>query len=225
VNAESHLFCLSAEDGRELWNARGLPEAAAVLSNASPAVSGGTVVVPYPSGEMLAFDVSNGQPKWAESLNRTRPGMASKNVGDTARPAIADGVVYAVSGAGRLIATEIKSGSRRWSVDISSSQTPWVSGDGVFVVDRSGKLVAVKRDSGDIAWVADLPKGRYWNGPVLAGGKLWLVSSKGLMVGVDARSGKIETQRDLDTDIFIAPVVASGQMYVLTDSARLLALN
>ncbi len=225
VNAESHLFCISAEDGRELWNARGLPEAAAVLSNASPAVSGGTVVVPYPSGEVLAFDVSNGQPKWAESLNRTRPGMAAKNVGDTARPAIADGVVYAVSGAGRLIATDISSGSRRWSVDISSTQTPWVSGEGVFVVNRTGKLVAVKRDSGDIAWVADLPKGRFWNGPVLAGGKLWLVSSKGLMVGVDAQSGKVETQRDLDTDIFIAPVVASGQMYVLTDSARLLALN
>lgn len=225
VNSDSHLFCLSAEDGRELWNARGLPEAAAVLSNASPAVSGGTVVVPYPSGEMLAFDVTSGQPKWAENLTRTRPGMASKNVGDTARPAIAGGVVYAVSGAGRLIATDIESGSRRWSVDVSSNQTPWVAGEGVFVVDRSGKLVAIKRDSGDIAWVAELPKGRYWNGPVLAGGKLWLVSSKGLMVGVDARSGKLATQRDLDTDIYIAPVVASRQMYVLTDSARLLALN
>ncbi len=225
VNAESQLFALSAEDGQELWNARGLPEAAVVLSNASPAVSGSTVVVPYPSGEMLAFDVSNGQPKWAEKLTRTRPGMASKNVGDTARPVIAGGVVYAVSGAGRLVATDIQSGSRRWSVDVASNQTPWVSGEAVFVVDRSGKLVAIKRDSGDIAWVAELPKARLWNGPVLAGGKLWLVSSKGLMVGVDARTGRIGPKRALDTDIFVAPVVASRRMYVLTDSARLLALN
>jgi outer membrane protein assembly factor BamB len=225
VNSESQLFALSAEDGRELWNARGLPEAAVVLSNASPAVSGSTVVVPYPSGEMLAFDVSNGQPKWAENLTRTRPGMASKNVGDTARPVIAGGVVYAVSGAGRLVATDIQTGSRRWSVDVASNQTPWVSGEAVFVVDRSGKLVAIKRDSGDIAWVAELPKARLWNGPVLAGGKLWLVSSKGLMVAVDARTGKLGLKRDLDTDIYVAPVVASRQMYVLTDSARLLALN
>jgi len=225
VNSESKLFCLSAEDGRQLWTARGLPEAATVLSNASPAVSGGTVVVPYPSGELLAFDVDSGQPKWAESLTRTRPGMASKEVGDTARPVIAGGTVYAVSGAGRLIATDIESGSRQWSLDVSGSQTPWVAGDAVFVVDRSGKLVAVERKSGEIAWVADLPPARYWNGPVLAGGKLWLISSKGLMLGVNAASGEVVTKRDLDRGVYIAPVVAAGQMYVLTDGADLIAMN
>jgi len=225
VSAESQLFSLSAEDGRELWNARGLPEAAVVLSNASPAVSGGTVVVPYPSGEMLAFDVKTGQPKWAENLSRTRPGMASKNVGDTARPVVADGVVYAVSAAGRLIATDIESGSRRWALEVSSSQTPWVAGEAVFLVDRTGKLIAVKRDSGDVAWMTELPGGRNWNGPVLAGGKLWLVSAEGVMVAVDARSGKVGTKRDLGTEIFIAPVVASNQMYLLTHDGDLLAMN
>jgi len=225
VNAESQLYSLSTEDGRELWTARGLPEAATVLSNASPAVSGDTVVVPYPSGEVLAFDINSGQPKWAESLTRTRPGMVSKNVGETARPAIAGDTVYAVSAAGRLIATDIKTGSRRWSLDVSGSQTPWIAGDAVFVVDRSGKLVAVQRDSGEVAWVADLPSARFWNGPVLAGGKLWLISSKGLMVGVDARTGEVATKRDLDTGIYIAPVVAAGDMYVLTDDADLLAMN
>jgi len=225
VNAESKLFCLSAEDGRELWTARGLPEAATILSNASAAVEGNTVVVPYPSGELLAFDVNTGQPKWAESLKRTRPGMASRDVGDTARPAISRGVVYAVSGAGRLIATDIESGSRKWSLDVSGSQTPWVAGEAVFVVDRTGKLVAVKRDSGEVAWVTDLPSARYWNGPVLAGGKLWLISSKGLMVGLNARTGKVVTKRDLDTGVYIAPVVASGQMFVLTDGGRLISFN
>ncbi|RIA56624.1 PQQ-binding-like beta-propeller repeat protein [Dichotomicrobium thermohalophilum] len=225
VNAESQLFCLSTKDGSELWTARGLPEAATILSNASPAVSGDTVVVPYPSGELLAFDIEKGQPKWAESLTRTRPGLAAQEVGDTARPAIAGGTVYAVSGAGRLIATDIESGSRRWSLDVSGSQTPWVAGDAVFVVDRSGKLVAVERDSGEIAWVSDLPPARHWNGPVLAGGKLWLISSKGLMLGVNARTGEVATKRDLDTGVYIAPVVADGQMYVLTDGADLIALN
>ncbi len=225
VNAESQLYCLSTEDGRELWTARGLPEAASVLSNASPAVSGDTVVVPYPSGELLAFDINNGQPKWAESLTRTRQGLAAQAVGDTARPAIAGGMVYAMSGAGRLIATDIQSGSRKWSLDVAGSQMPWVAGDGVFIVDRSGKLVAVERSSGQIAWVAELPPARHWNGPVLAGGKLWLISSKGLMIGVNASSGDVVTKRDLSTGVFIAPVVAAGQMYVLTDGADLIALN
>lgn len=225
VNAESQLYALSAEDGRELWTARGLPEAAAVLSNASPAVSSNTVVVPYPSSELLAFDVESGQPKWAESLTRTQQGRASEKLGNTVRPAIAGGTVYAVSGAGRLIATDIESGSRHWSVDISATQTPWVAGDAVFVVDRSGKLVAVERDSGDIAWVTNLPQSRHWNGPVLASEKLWLISSTGLMVGVNARTGEVVTKRDLDEKTYIAPVVADGAMYVLTDDADLIALN
>ncbi len=225
VNAESQLYCLSTEDGRQIWTARGLPEAAIMLSNASPAVSGDTVVVPYPSGELLAFNTNNGQPKWAESLSQTRAGLAADEVGDTARPAIAGGTVYAVSGAGRLIATDIASGSRKWSLDVSATQPPWIAGQAVFVVDRSGKLVAIERDSGEIAWVTELPSARYWNGPVLAGGKLWLIASNGLMVGVNARNGDVVTKRDLDTGVYIAPVVADGQMYVLTDRAELLALN
>ncbi len=225
VNSESQLYCLSTEDGRQLWTARGLPEAAAMLSNASPAVSNDAVVVPYPSGELVAFGISDGQPKWAESLTRTQPGTARQEVGDTARPVIAGGTVYAVSGAGRLIATDLGSGSRRWSLEISASQPPWVSGDAVFVVDRSGKLVAVQRESGDIAWVANLPRARYWNGPVLAGGKVWLVSNEGLMVGANPKTGKIVTKRDLGEDVYIAPVVAARQMYLLTDDADLLAMN
>jgi len=225
VNSESQLYCLSNEDGRQLWTARGLPEAATMLSNASPAVSGDTVVVPYPSGELLAFNIANGKPKWAESLTRAQSGTSRTEVGNTAAPAIAGGTVYAVSGAGRLIATDLASGSRRWSLEISANQPPWVAGEAVFVVDRSGKLVAVQRDTGEIAWVANLPRARYWNGPVLAGGKVWLVSNEGLMVGVNPKTGKVATKRDLGEDVYIAPVVAAGQMYVLTDDADLLAMN
>ncbi|HDO51307.1 MAG TPA: pyrrolo-quinoline quinone, partial [Rhizobiales bacterium] len=60
---------------------------------------------------------------------------------------------------------------------------------------------------------------------VLAGGRLWVVSAEGVMVSVDAKTGSIMSQRDLGTPVFIAPIVASGRMYVLTDKARLLALN
>lgn len=225
VNAESRLYCFSAEDGTELWTARGLPESAAFLSNASPAVSGDTVVVPYPSGELLAFDVETGQPKWTDTLSRSRLGSAMTSLGDTARPVIDGDEVFAVSSVGRMIATNRKTGARIWSRDIRSSQMPWVSGDTVFVLEVTGKLVALRREDGKIRWVTSLPNARYWNGPVLANGKLWTISNKGLLVGLDARTGAIASKRDLDEEVYIPPVVASNRMYVLTDSARLLAIN
>jgi hypothetical protein len=60
---------------------------------------------------------------------------------------------------------------------------------------------------------------------VLAGGRLWLASADGIMISVDAKTGGIMSKRDLDQPIFIAPIVAAGRMFVLTDKARLLALN
>ena len=40
-------------DGTEAWQYPGIPESAGVLSAASPAASGDTVVVPYSSGEVI----------------------------------------------------------------------------------------------------------------------------------------------------------------------------
>jgi hypothetical protein len=60
---------------------------------------------------------------------------------------------------------------------------------------------------------------------VLAGGRLWLVSGEGLLVGADARSGQVITQVDLGTPVFVTPVVAGGRMYILADNAKLIALN
>jgi hypothetical protein len=60
---------------------------------------------------------------------------------------------------------------------------------------------------------------------VLAGNRLWLTSSKGQLTSVDANTGKVASTQDLGSPIFIAPVVAGGRMYVLTDTAKLLAFN
>ncbi len=102
---------------------------------------------------------------------------------------------------------------------------PWSAGDMVYVVDVNGILLALSRKDGSVRWLAELPKSSRWSGPVLAGGRLWLASGGGIVVSVDAKTGNIITQRDLDAPIFISPIVAAGRMYVLTDKARLHALN
>ena len=93
------------------------------------------------------------------------------------------------------------------------------------MVDLGGKLMALDRTDGKVRWVTDLPSSTRWSGPVLAGGKLWLVSGDGLLVGADARTGQVTSQFDLDTPVFVTPVVAGGRMYILADNASLIALN
>lgn len=225
VNSDSELFALSAQDGSQLWTSRGLPEGAAILSNASPAISGNVVVVPYPSGEVAAFDIRNGAPKWNDAMSGGDVRSSLSGIGMVARPVADRGTVFAVSRAGQLTATAAESGERLWSREIAASQTPWVAGDVLFVVDTAGQLIAMTRKDGKIKWVKALPSSGTYSGPVLAGGKLWLASSKGLLVSVDATTGNLENQSDLGAPVLITPVVANGKLYVLTDKARLIAMN
>jgi outer membrane protein assembly factor BamB len=225
VTKEGKLFCLSGSDGAELWAFQGQSERASILVNTSPAVDGDTVVVPYPTGDVVALRVSNGQPIWSESLARTRTASSLSAMSDAARPATTGGVVYAVGHAGRMVATSQKSGERLWSLTVASIQPPWVAGDNVFVVDTSGQVLAITRNDGKIQWTAKLSGSGTWSGPVLAGNRLWLTSSKGQLASVEANTGKVASTQDLGSPIFIAPVVAGGRMYVLTDNAKLLAFN
>jgi outer membrane protein assembly factor BamB len=225
VSTDNMLYAVNGSDGEQLWTARGLPQPATLLSNVSPAVSGGIVVAPYPAGDVAAYEAGSGKATWSESLTRSSETTAAGILGDPARPVIDRGVVFAVSHGGKMIAWSESSGERIWSRNLASTQMPWVAGDTVYVVDLSGKLLALARADGNVRWVINLPESSRWSGPVLAGGKLWLVSGQGLLIGADARTGQLVSNIDLGTAVFVSPVVAGGRMYILADDAELIALN
>jgi outer membrane protein assembly factor BamB len=225
VTTEATVFALAGSDGSELWTFRGLPEKTSIISNPSPAVDAGIVVVPYPSGDLVALKATDGSTLWSESLARTRTVSSMASLSDAARPAIDNGTVYAVGHAGRLIATQARNGERLWSLSVPGLQAPSVVGDYLFVVDTSGQLLAITRRDGKLVWSVKLPGGGMWSGPTLAGGFVWVTSNKGTLAGVDPGTGRVISQQDLGAPIYVAPVVAGGRMYVLTDKARLIALN
>ena len=225
VALDGKFYCLAGADGGELWSVRGLPQQASLINNASPAVDGDIVVVPYPSGDLVALHVADGSAAWSESLSRTRSTSEMTSMSDTARPAIDGGTVFAVGHAGRMIATQTATGERQWSLNVPGTQQPWVAGGSVFVVDTQGQLLAVARRDGKVQWTTKLPGSSAWSGPTLAGGTLWLASAKGALVGVDAATGKVTVQKDLGSPVYVPPIVAQGRMYILTDNAKLMALN
>lgn len=225
VTTEGILFCLSGVDGTELWSARGLPQQASLILNASPAVDGDLVVAPFASGDLVALRIVDGSSAWSDSLSRSRTTSQLTSLSDAARPAIDGGMVFAIGHGGRMIAAAETTGERLWSLNVPGTQMPLVAGETVFVVDTSGQLMAITRRDGKIQWTAKLPDSNNWAGPTLAGGQLWLASSKGTLIGVDAGTGRIASQLDLGTAVFIAPIVAQGHMFVLADDAKLIALN
>jgi outer membrane protein assembly factor BamB len=137
-------------------------------------------VVPHTTGELIAFRTDDGVPVWIETLTSLRPGSSLANINDIAgRPVIADGQVYAIAHSGRLGAFRLETGEPVWAQEISGTQMPWVAGDYAFVLNGTATLAAVERRSGAVRWTASLPGGGVWSGPVLGGGRLIAVSSKG----------------------------------------------
>lgn len=225
VSTDSILHCLDGADGQELWTARGVPEPASLLSNVSPAVAQGLVVAAFPAGDIGAYQPGSGKASWHDSIARTSETTAAGILTDPGRPVVDRGVVFIGSHGGKMVATSQSTGQRLWTRNVTSTQMPWVAGDAVFVVDTTGKLMALSRADGKVRWLTELPGKARWNGPVLAGSQLWLVSADGSLVGVDARSGQIGTTTNLGTKVFISPVVAGGRMYILADNATLYAFN
>ncbi len=222
---DGRVFAMATADGATVWRTRGVPQTGGILANTSPAYGDGVVIVPYPSGEIIAYDPESGNPLWTDSLARSRSFSAFTSKSDAARPVIDGDTVIAAGHAGRLIAAKARTGERLWSQNVGGIQMPYVAGNVVYVVDTTGRLLAISRDSGDVLWVAQLPGEGRWFGPVLAGDQVWVASSKGKLVALSAKAGTVNTQQDLGDEVFISPIVAGGQMYVLTDSARLLALR
>ena len=232
VSATNVLHAVKQADGTEAWQYPGIPETAGVLSAASPAVSGSSVVVPYSSGEVIAFEAASGQLKWADAVVRSTRTLAVSGLTDVAAsPIIYDNVVYATGVSGRTIAVRLSDGERLWEQNIGSASTPAVSGNALFIVDLEDNIVALDRKSGSVFWRTALPvvrKKRFfsvWTGPTLAGSVLWAVSNDRKLIGVDPATGNIVVDKQLQSPAYVKPTAAAGQLLVLSADGTLTAYN
>lgn len=235
VSFDNELYALAAETGEVLWTYESLSEPARILSVSSPAASGEVVVAPFASGEIVALRVQNGRPIWSESLTRTGVTTALSSLNDIAgSPVIAGDVVYAVSHSGVLAALDLRTGQRLWSQPAGGIHMPWVAGDFIFVVTNEAELACLSRKDGRVFWINELkrydkPKKRRgrvsWAGPVLAGGRLLMVSSEGKLHYFSPQTGEELGGVRIGETGFIPPIVAGETVYVLNDEARLSALR
>ena len=235
ITEENQAQALDINDGRVLWEHRGTVESAGILSSASVGVIGDTVIVPYSSGELFALRAQNGTPAWTDTLSRTGNITSLTVINDIAgRPVIDRNMVFAVSHSGTMAAINLRSGSRAWTRNISGIQTPLVVGDYVYVVSTEGQVVCMNRGDGRVRWTTQLeafgdPEDRedpiVWNGPVMVSNLLVLVSSDGRAQLLSPFTGQKLSETEMPDGTFIAPVIADGMMYVLTNEAELVALK
>ena len=232
---DNQMLGISLADGKRLWAYQSPASETLVLGLPAPAHVDGIVIAGFGSGELAALRASSGTLVWSDSLAAARGRTSIADLSAiTGMPMVRDGRVHAASLGGQLLANDLRSGRRLWELELASSQAPWIAGDWLFAVGTEAQLAAVNRNDGAVAWVTQLD--RYenpakrtdpiaWCGPVLAGGRLFLGNSRGDAVLVDPENGAIAGTMTLPGALSLAPIVAGGTMYMVTDNATLLALR
>ncbi|MEZ5961561.1 MAG: PQQ-binding-like beta-propeller repeat protein [Hyphomonadaceae bacterium] len=235
VTNDSELIAFDAATGEISWTYQAIAEPARILSAPSVGVDGETVVAPFASGEVVALLAANGRRLWSDSLSRSGRMNSLSAINDIAgRPVIDGGAAYAASHSGLLAAIDLRSGQRIWARTFASTQTPWVAGDVLYAISVDGELAAFDRRTGNVFWVVQLRryrneserKGRVaWTGPIMVGGRLVLANSEGEVVSVSPANGQTLASTDVDQAVFIPPIAANDQIYIVTDEARLVVLR
>lgn len=231
---DNKLYALDKKDGGILWTHTGSVEDISMFTSGSPLVYDKFVVVPYSSGEIYTLRISDGSEVWNDVF--ARRSMSSANIlSDIDAPPVAsNGKVFIISNDGVLAASDINTGKRIWEQEISGRQSPWLAGDFLYVLSNKNELACIHAQSGGIKWVKQLQAYKKetskdnpikWSGPVLAGGYLWAVGSNGKLLAISPQDGAIVYSKKVPEDIYIAPVVALGKMYLYSDDAELIELS
>jgi outer membrane protein assembly factor BamB len=235
ITNDSELLALDANTGEVAWTYQAIAEPARILSAPSVAVDNDTVVAPFASGELVALLTSNGRRLWSDALSRTGRLTSLSAINDIAgRPVLESGIVFAASHSGVLAAIDLRSGQRGWARAFASTQTPWLSGTVLYAVNVDGELAAFDASTGNIYWVRQLRRyedeadrrGRVaWVGPIMVGGRLVLANSVGEVIAVSPTDGETLATAEAGAPVFIPPIAANDQIYVVNDEARLIAFR
>jgi outer membrane protein assembly factor BamB len=195
-------------------------------------VDNDTLVTSFASGELIALRAANGTELWNASLSRVSRTNALSEIRDIAgRPVIYKSDVFAVSHADFFAAVDLRTGSVRWTLPVSATTSPWVAGDVVYVVDQSGEVICVSRDAGQVYWLRDLNAGlkkkkrAYWSSPLLAGNRLITLSTKGVAVALDPKTGATLKTLRLGSETLLGPIAVGGMIYAVTETGQLVAIR
>lgn len=235
MGQDNQIFALNQSDGETQWTDSGTLQVTGIFGVAAPAAAQGTVVAGYSSGEISAYRYENGRSLWGDALSRTSISTAVASLTDIdANPVIDRGRVFAIGQGGRMASYELTSGQRLWEINIAGISSPWVAGEWVFAVTSDARLLCIARATGRIRWVSQLrrwqkekkkDKAIRWTGPVLAGNRLIVVSTRGEMVYADPATGQVQATIDMKRSMSLSPIVANNTLYVLADDGKLTAFR
>jgi outer membrane protein assembly factor BamB len=237
VGDDNSAWAVTVSDGRLRWEIPAAPSTPGRLGGAGPAVAGDLVLLPFPSGQLVGALRKGGVEVWRASVAGRRLGRAYGLVSEiSADPVVAGPVTYVGNASGRLVALETRSGEQIWAAVEGATTTVALGGGSIFLVNDESRLVRLDADTGEVIWQVELPyfvndkpnrrKAIFAHyGPILAGGRLVIASSDGLLRFFSPTDGSLVGSLEIPGGAAAAPVAAGGAIYVVGAEGQLHAFR
>lgn len=230
-------WAVAADTGRVRWTVPGAVGPTGVLGAAGPSVGDNLVLFPFSNGSITAALKVSGLQVWQAPVTGQRVGRGFAGLTDITGDAVVLGdVTYVGTAAGRTAAIDTSSGERIWTAVEGAMNPPLVVGGSVFLVNDENRLVRLDAASGEQIWAIDMP---YFTkdkpkrrkaiiphfGPVLAGGRLAVVSGDGQLRLFNPADGTLVGGAEIPGGAAAAPALAGGTLYVVSGNGQLHAFR
>lgn len=238
VGRDGTFWAIEAASGRIAWDAQSTPSNSGFLGAAAPAVSGSRVLMPASSGEVVAFEAADGTAVWQTVLAGERRGRPIARVTDiTGDPVVLGSTVILGNQSGRTAAVSAEDGARLWTADEGAYGPVLPAGNALFLINDEAQLVRLDASSGEEVWKVDMPlyvptrrEGRRLAitahyGPVLAGGRVVVVSSDGLMRLFNPANGALVGSAEIPGGAAAPPALSGGFLFVTSANGQLHAFR
>ena len=230
----NQLIALSTNDGSEMWRYNISAEDTIFAGGAVPAADAEKQIVinAFSNGDLQAFNAKIGYPIWLQDLINTNFAPSAIHA-LKASPVIEKGIVYAAGNNDKTVAVNIETGELIWQMPFSGMSTPLVDKEALFMVTNNHELLALSKENGQLLWQTPLLddmslKDRrtvYIFSPLLINDKLLIATSNGWLLRFNAKTGAFLSEDFAGENLAVGPIVASGNLILTTESAKLIVFK
>ena len=232
MDAETTVSAFDAKSGELLWEVELTPddEDDGHISGGI-AYADGRIFVATGFAQVIALDAGDGSEIWRQAV--AGPLRSA--------PTVRGGRVFVVTVDNKLHALDAVNGGSLWPphtgitevASLLGGGSPAVDGGVVVVPFSSGELVALKVENGRLLWADSLASARrsaavstlsHIRGrPVIDRGRVFALSTGGLMVAIDLRTGRRIWDREIGG--LESPWVGGNYLFVLSNDSELVCLS
>jgi outer membrane protein assembly factor BamB len=205
VGVGSMMLALDAETGEGIWSypAKGMIQAA-------PALMDGTLYFAAWDNTVRALNAATGAVRWERPVGQ--PATYPPYSPGAGTPAVSGGQVVFCAPWSRLTegaqAFTVAAGAPTWSFAATCGySSPAVHGDRVYLTTRAGAVVALDAKGAQI-WQRSIGQAIYDSSATVAGDLLLVAGLRGMVTGLDLRTGAVRWRHQVGDGYVLAGVAA-----------------